>query len=223
MQHFVVYLLYFCNFLYLLKIYEKYSNSCSESIFLYSMSKFTNYIRKLLIITLFPGLLLSCAKMQEWSGGDQEEYSSQRQKVMTERIERKDINLPEGSTILDDNSTLNIGGLFGGNNSVDYKVDSIIFDVALDKVSFMPLASVDSIAGIIVTDWYSLDSGKNRIKINIRIIDQELTDQSLNVSLFTQSLQEGLWVDKGINAEQGLKIKNSILSTARSLQIASEL
>ena len=187
------------------------------------MSKFTNYIRKLLIITLFPGLLLSCAKMQEWSGGDQEEYSSQRQKVMTERVERKDINLPEGSTILDDNSTLNIGGLFGGNNSVDYKVDSIIFDVALDKVSFMPLASVDSIAGIIVTDWYSLDSGKNRIKINIRIIDQELTDQSLNVSLFTQSLQEGLWVDKGINAEQSLKIKNSILSTARSLQIASEL
>jgi len=206
-----------------LKISEKWGNSFEVNLIPnFSMLKFISLTKKLLIIAFFSVLLTSCAQLKELQN-DPEEYSSQRQKVMTERIERKDINLPEGSTILDDNSTLNIGGLFGGNNSVDYKVDSIIFDVALDKVSFMPLASVDSIAGIIVTDWYSLDNGKNRIKINIRIIDQELTDQSLNVSLFTQSLQEGLWVDKGINAEQGLKIKNSILSTARSLQIASEL
>ena len=87
----------------------------------------------------------------------------------------------------------------------------------------MPLASVDSMSGIIVTDWYSLDDGQNRIKINIRIVDQNMTDESFVVSLFTQSLDGDRWVDEGINSEQSIKIKESILTTARSLKIASEL
>ena len=87
----------------------------------------------------------------------------------------------------------------------------------------MPLISVDSASGIIVTDWYSLDDGQSRIKINIRVIDQEMTDESVTVSLFTQSLDGDRWIDQGINSEQSLKIKQSILSSARSLAIASEL
>ena len=87
----------------------------------------------------------------------------------------------------------------------------------------MPLLSVDSMSGVIVTDWYSLDDGQSRIKINIRIVDQEMNDESVVVSLFTQSLNEDRWIDQGINSEQSLKIKESILSSARSLKIASEL
>jgi len=102
-------------------------------------------------------------------------------------------------------------------------VNSITFSVALDKVGFMPLISVDSTAGIIVTDWYSLDDGQSRIKMNIRVVDQEMTDESVTVSLFTQSLDGDRWIDQGINSEQSLKIKESILTSARSLAIASEL
>ena len=87
----------------------------------------------------------------------------------------------------------------------------------------MPLISVDSMSGIIVTDWYSLDDGQSRIKINIRVVDQEMTDESVTVSLFTQSLDGDRWIDQGINSEQSLKIKESILTSARSLKIASEL
>ena len=71
--------------------------------------------------------------------------------------------------------------------------------------------------------WYSIDNGNTRMKINIRVVDQEMTDQSLVVSLFTQTLKDNLWVDDGINAEQSQKIKKSILSSARALKIASEL
>ena len=87
----------------------------------------------------------------------------------------------------------------------------------------MPLISVDSLSGVIVTDWYSLDDGNSRIKINIRILDQEMTDNSINVTLFSQSLDGDRWIDNGINSEQSLRIKESILSSARALQIASEL
>ena len=95
--------------------------------------------------------------------------------------------------------------------------------MALDKVGFMPLISVDSASGIIVTDWYSLDDGQSRIKMNIRVVDQEMTDESVTVSLFTQSLDGDRRIDQGINAEQSLKVKQSILTSARSLAIASEL
>ena len=95
--------------------------------------------------------------------------------------------------------------------------------MALDKVGFMPLISVDSMSGIIVTDWYSLDDGESRIKINIRIVDQEMSDESVTVSLFTQTLDGDRWIDQGINSEQSLKIKESILTSARSLKVASEL
>ena len=87
----------------------------------------------------------------------------------------------------------------------------------------MPLVSVDTVSGVIITDWYSIDNGNTRMKINIRVVDQEMTDQSLVVSLFTQTLKDNLWVDDGINAEQSQKIKKSILSSARALKIASEL
>ena len=113
--------------------------------------------------------------------------------------------------------------MLGVDDASGYFVKSITFDVALDKIDFMPLISVDSMSGVIVTDWYSLDDGNTRMKINIRVVDQEMTDQSLNVSLFTQTLIEDRWVDNGINAEQSQKIKDSILSSARALKIASEL
>ena len=50
-----------------------------------------------------------------------------------------------------------------------------------------------------------------------------MTNESLVVSLFTQTLDGDRWIDQGINSEQSLKIKESILTSARSLKVASEL
>ena len=149
-------------------------------------------------------------------------YDSQSEKILTEKAEDRDINLPEGSSIIEKSGEGFLESL-GLSPSTNYQVNSITFSVALDKVGFMPLISVDSMSGIIVTDWYSLDDGESRIKINIRIVDQELTNESITVSLFTQTLDGDRWIDQGINSEQSLKIKESILTSARALKIASEL
>ena len=151
-----------------------------------------------------------------------ETYDSQSQKVATEKAQDRDLNLPSGSTIIE-NSGKGILESLGVGSVTSFEVNSITFSVALDKVGFMPLISVDSAAGIIVTDWYSLDDGQSRIKMNIRVVDQEMTDESVTVSIFTQSLDGDRWIDQGINSEQSLKIKESILTSARSLAIASEL
>ena len=187
----------------------------------------TDNFNQIMKISLISGLLIifcvSCAQIQSMQD-EPETYESDKQRVLTEKAQDRDLNLPSGSTILDGDSGFTMRGILGLDSSTDVlQVKSITFNVALDKVSFMPLVSVDSISGIIVTDWYSLDDGKNRIKINIRVVDQDMTDESIVVSLFTQSLDNDRWVDQGINSEQSLKIKESILTSARSLKIASEL
>ena len=50
-----------------------------------------------------------------------------------------------------------------------------------------------------------------------------MQNESLTVSLFKQNFENNNWVDIGKDEQQAAKIKNSILSTARDLKIASEL
>ena len=178
-------------------------------------------MKKSLISLLLLVFFVSCAQIKNLQD-EPETYDSQGQKILTEKAEDRGINLPTGSTIIED-SGFSILDSIGLGSNVDVQVNSITFSVALDKIGFMPLISVDSMSGIIVTDWYSLDDGESRIKINIRVVDQEMTNESLVVSLFTQTLDGDRWIDQGINSEQSLKIKESILTSARSLKIASEL
>jgi hypothetical protein len=179
------------------------------------------FMKKTIIFTLLLVFCISCAQIQSLQD-DPEQYDSEKQRVMTEKAQDKNLNLPTGSSLLDDNSGFTLSGVLG-LDPADLNTKSITFEVALDKISFMPLLSVDSMSGVIVTDWYSLDNGQNRIKINIRVVDQEMSNESVVVSLFSQSLDGDRWIDQGINLEQSLKIKESILSSARSLKIASEL
>ena len=178
-------------------------------------------MKKTIIFTVLLVFCISCAQIQSLQDGP-EEYDSEKQRVMTEKAKDRDLNLPTGSSLLDGTSGFTLSGALG-LDPANLNIKSITFDVALDKVGFMPLLSVDSTSGVIVTDWYSLDNGKSRIKINIRVVDQEMSNESVVVSLFTQSLDSDRWIDQGINSEQSLKIKESILSSARSLKIASEL
>ena len=185
--------------------------------------QFSSNFRQFLILLLLPFFTISCAQMKNIS---EKTDSSQtlKQEVMKEKLEKRDINLPSGSSILDDNAGMTFSNLLGfGNDNDNLNFNSITFKVALDQVDFMPLVSVDSVSGVIVTDWYSLDDGNTRMKINIRVVDQQMLDESLVVSLFTQTLEDNRWTDNGINTEQSQKIKGSILSSARALKVASEL
>ena len=176
-------------------------------------------MKKLYFIALFP-LLISCEQLKS---GDL--LNTSREDVMAEKLENRDINLPEGSTILDEDGGFKLQNLFPGSStkSTEFNTNSLAFNVALDKLSFIPLISADINSGVIITDWYSLGDGNQRIKINIRIADQELDDESINVSLFKQNYDGSRWVDQGQDKDQALKIRDSILQEARALQIASEL
>ena len=122
----------------------------------------------------------------------------------------------------DDKKTLRELVLGSGQDTIDY-TGSITFQTALDKISFMPLSSVDSMSGVIVTDWYNVEDNDIRIKLNVRILDQNMTDGSLSVQMFKQSFDGQKWNDLGNDETQAQKIKDSILRDARLLQATIDL
>ena len=172
---------------------------------------------------IFLSFFISCA---QFTGSEIDQESSkktEKQRSMEEKIEKNDYRLPSDSPLMRGEGGLSLQNMLGINPAENYSVNSILFSVALDKLDFMPLLSVDANSGVIVTDWYSFDEGQTRIKINIRVLNEEMSNESLNINLFTQVYENNIWVDKGIDKEQAEKIKKNILSTARNLKIASEL
>ena len=181
--------------------------------------------KNLIFSVIFSLFLLSCAGTSVLESTIPDDSGkTEKQKSMERKLEKRDVRLPADSPLLKGEGIFDTEGFFDfGRSNDSFTVNSILFNTALDKIDFMPLASVDANSGVIVTDWYSFNEGVTRIKINMRIIDEEMSEGSLSVNLFKQSFENNIWVDRGMDIEQAEKIKNSILTSARDLKIASEL
>ena len=129
------------------------------------------------------------------------------------------------TTLFSDDRGVSLRDMVLGDDagSLALTVDSLTFNVILDKLSFMPLASVDSASGIVITDWFAVEENELRIKINVRLIDGDLSNDSISVQMFTQKFDGTKWIDQGLDLEKANKIKESILSEARSLKTAIDL
>jgi hypothetical protein len=174
-------------------------------------------------LLIFLSFFISCAQFTSSEIDQESSKKTEKQRAMEAKIEKNDYRLPSDSPLMRGEGGLSLQNMLGIKPAENYSVNSILFSVALDKLYFMPLLSVDARSGVIVTDWYSFDEGQTRIKINIRVLNEEMSNESLNINLFTQVYENNIWVDKGIDKEQAEKIKKNILSTARNLKIASEL
>ena len=113
-------------------------------------------------------------------------------------------------------------GVMGTESGVDVTtINDILWATALDKVSFMPLNDVDKISGVIITDWYSINSDQ-KIKINLFVKSSVISSESLDVKIFQEHLVESVWVQADRNTDLESKIKDSIINTAINIQLASE-
>ena len=84
--------------------------------------------------------------------------------------------------------------------------------------SAMPLVSIDSLSGIIVSDWYSLKGKPNeRIKISILINTKELRADGLNVKVFKQVQRGNSWISSEISPNISLNLERKIVQKAGML------
>ena len=110
-----------------------------------------------------------------------------------------------------------------GNSSSQFK-ENIIWNVALEKISFMPIQSSDQQSGVITTEWFQAgDDLNNRIKLVVYVKSDVIENSSVDVRVFKEVFDGDKWNTAKQNAELAEKIKKSILDSAQELYIANEM
>lgn len=161
----------------------------------------SNKITQFIAIFFFI-FLLSCGKGLNLPGGDARKFPKDPKK----RVEK---NLDEGRGFRLNDITTNRGGVF------EFASSNELWRASLDTIDFMPLVSVNYSGGIIITDWYSADSGNDSIKISIRFLTNEVRSDALNIKVFNRNCKTQyncIISEKSGNLTQELKSK--ILKTA---------
>ena len=73
----------------------------------------------------------------------------------------------------------------GGNKKTTYEFSTSnpMWRASLEVLDFMPLTTVDYSGGIIITDWYSDGSNRDReaLKISVRFLSNEVRTDSLKI------------------------------------------
>ena len=109
----------------------------------------------------------------------------------------------------------------GGATTIGMPINPYLWRGSLETIDFMPLASADPFAGIIITDWYANQSTPNeRCKINIFIKGYEMKTDNLKVNSFCQSLSNGQWVNIKKNIDNDAKLENAILNKAKKIRLS---
>lgn len=101
-------------------------------------------------------------------------------------------------------------------------VNTWLWQASLYTLQFMPLATVDSAGGVIVTDWYqNPQDPTERIKVTAVILDAVLRADALQVSATRQVQQGGQWVQAPVRAGTVQRLEEVILERARNLRQAA--
>ena len=181
------------------------------------------------------------------SGGEKKDTSDLYAKSTTRQaiVERSGTQMRAGSDaeskriqLMDaENRIRTKGGLFGkegikifstdeqknqGVASVGLPINPYLWKASIETISFMPIASADPFAGIIVTDWYSTNTPTERCKLNIFINGAEFKTDNLKVNSFCQKLSDkNLWVDTFNDNDNDIKIENAILNKAKKIKLST--
>ena len=167
---------------------------------------FSRKVTFTLILSYF--FLISCSSI------DIQRHESDLFKEKHEADGRKDMSATPIQDFLPD--------IFG--DSFATTIDSITFEVALNKFSTMPIITASKQDGVITTDWYSTSSNTSeRFKFNIIIHDDNMNDNSIQINMFKEILDGGVWKTQNVNLNTAEKIKSSILTTAQKVRAAVEL
>lgn len=117
-----------------------------------------------------------------------------------------------------------VRGEAGSIRTGQVRVNGYLWRAALDTVAFMPLLTVDSSGGVIISDWYvPPESPQERFKVNVLIQGLELSSTGVRVTVFRQTKdKKGKWTDAKADNATKLDLESIILSQARVLRSAAK-
>ena len=100
-------------------------------------------------------------------------------------------------------------------------VNALLWRASLDTVSVIPLASVDTFGGAIISEWYTNpDDPNKRIKVSVFVLDQELRSDGIKAEVHVQERANSTsaWVDAGRDKELAVRLEELILTRAREIR-----
>ena len=123
-----------------------------------------------------------------------------------------------------------LSGVFGNNKGknsnsreMQMSINPHLWKASLEILSStMPLASVDSNSGLIITDWYSLKTKNNeRVKITVLVNSIDLRADGVKVSIFKQIKNANTWNAAKVNPNIVANLERKIIRQAGLLANAS--
>jgi len=121
-------------------------------------------MKKLITLLIILTLTTSCGIYK---------YSDSRENPVnaTERVKK---NMEEGRGF-------KLSELGKGGGDFLFSSSNPMWRASMEKLSFAPLSVVDYGGGIIITDWFSDESGGEQIKIAVRFLTNEIRSDALKV------------------------------------------
>ena len=105
--------------------------------------------------------------------------------------------------------------------STGLPVNALLWRASLDTLSVIPLASVDTFGGTIITEWYANPSDPTRrIKVSVFVLDQELRSDGIRAEVYVQdrSGSSSEWIDAGRDPGFAARLEDLILTRAREIR-----
>ena len=105
------------------------------------------------------------------------------------------------------------------NQSNSLNINPFLWKASLDILSSsMPLGSIDSNSGVIISDWYNLKGKPNeRVKISVLIDTKELRADGLNIKIFKQVLKGNTWLSAKVSPNIVINLERKIVQKAGML------
>lgn len=120
-----------------------------------------------------------------------------------------------------------LSGIIGGNKNKEgngsfgvVSIKSPLWKASLDVLSSFPLSNVDSRSGLIITDWYTSEKKPSeRFKITVLLLSQNISAESVKVSIHRQIIRQNRWVNKNIDSKKPIAIERKIIQRAIELNL----
>ena len=135
------------------------------------MNYLLNFVNRIFLLTFILFFINSCSGLFR---------SAPSKDIPVNEADRVAKNMAEGRGIKLFNKKAT-GGDF------QFASSNPLWRATLDTLDFMPILNASYSGGIIVTDWYGEDNGKDSVKITIKFLSNEIRPDGIEILVFKKN------------------------------------
>ncbi len=103
---------------------------------------------------------------------------------------------------------------YKGSGNFDFATSNPLWRASIDILDFMPLSTANYSGGLIISDWYSENSGEDEIKVTIKFLSTEIRPDGIDIIVHKKTcISTGCSVSK-IKSNLSKELKLAILKKA---------